>query len=530
VAASSGRDRNDLDQILRSRSAGLPAAAPPSVRASAPSWWRAAAGELSPRLLWRKHRIFSILVLLSLIPRVLAELAFRPAMLIADSYQYMQLGAQFALGRLRPSGYPALLRILLPLHSLPVITTLQHLLGIGVAVIVYGLLRGWGLPGWGAALATVPTLFDPRQIALESYILPDALFGFVVIAVVVVLLTRRKPSGWQCAVAGLGIGYAALLRGDGLPLIVPVLAYMLVRRVGWRSVAAGAAAFAVPVLGYAFLFYVSYGTFSLTNSDGLFLWARTMSFANCKTIKPPADLAPLCPDRQGVATKRASPADYLWSPRAWWIRRDAGRPGPTPAENALAMRFALDAIKAQPMSYVREVSIELGRAFTNTHSPQMVDELAFSQVPAVPVLPPNYARYLRAYTRARSNQHAVRPYARMLLQYQKYVYFPGPALLAVLLAGLAGVIWNWRRWGGPAALPWTMAVVLLVVPVALSEYLYRYAIVAVPLACLATGLGFVPAIRHPDRAARQEALPTLGGQNHAIPGAGIVTEDHGNAG
>jgi hypothetical protein len=475
--------------------------------AAARPWWTAVATELKPHALWHKHRVFSILVLLSLVPRVLAELAFRPALLIADSYQYLQAVRPFALGRLRPSGYPLLLRVLLPLHSLLFITALQHVLGIGVAAIVYGLLRHWGMPAWGAALAAVPTLFDPRQIALESYVLPDVLFGFVVVGVVGLLLTRRKPGVWHCSLAGLGLAYATVLRGNGLPLILPVFGYLLVRRVGWRPFLAGAAAFAVPLLGYASLFYADYGTFNLTNSDGLFLWARTMSFANCKVIKPPADLAALCPDRQGV-TKPASPADYLWSPRAWWMN-DA-KPGPTAANNSLAMHFAVDAIRAQPRSYLREMSIELTRAFTDGDAPKTIDELAFSATPAIPLPPPPYTRDLRQYTGASSNEHAIQPYAQALLRYQRYVFFPGLAFAVVLLAGLAGVIRNWRRWGGPGALPWAVAVILLITPIALSEYLYRYAIVAIPLACLAAGLAFTPAVRSRDLAAPQVAKPADG--------------------
>ena len=62
----------------------------------------------------------------------------------------MQEGVHLTVGVLRPAGYPMLLRVLEPFHSLVLITTLQHLMGIAVAAIVYGLLRKKGLPGWGA--------------------------------------------------------------------------------------------------------------------------------------------------------------------------------------------------------------------------------------------------------------------------------------------------------------------------------------------------------------------------------------------
>ncbi len=487
-------------------------------------WLHRVAAELKPRALWSRHRVFSILVLLSVALRVLAELAFRPAMLTSDSFNYLQDGTTFTLGELRPSGYPILLHLISPLHSLLLITTLQHLVGIGTAVIVYALLRSWGLPGWGAALATVPTLFDPRQVALESYILPDTIFGFVVVAAVAVLLTRRRPGIWQCVIAGLAIAYAALLRGNGTPLIIPVLAYMLVRRVGWRAFTAGVAAFVLPVLGYATLFYVNYGQFNLTNSDGMFLWARTMSFANCKIIKPPADLRRLCPSRQGIpaytTAGRSTPADYLWAPGVWW-KVDA-TPGPTAANNALGMRFAIDAIRAQPMGYVDAVASDVAKAFTPDHGPYTVDELAFTRQPAITKLQSYYARDLRLYTLSDENQHAVQPYAHLLFVYQKYVYLPGPALLAVLLVGLVGIGRNWRRWGGLSALPWAAAVVTIVASAALSEYLYRYVIVAVPLACIAAGLAFVPASRQPDPARPLSDSPRSAANGHGIPDAAAV--------
>jgi hypothetical protein len=482
---------------------------------------RRAAAELTPRALWSRHRVFSILVAASVALRVIAELAFRPALLISDSFNYLQDGTTFTLGQLRPSGYPILLHLLSPLHSLLLITTLQHLIGIGTAVIVYALLRHWGLPGWGAALATVPTLFDSRQVALESYILPDTIFGCVVVAAVAVLLSRHRPAVWQCVVAGLAISYAALLRGNGTPLIIPIIAYMLVRRVGWRAVTAGVAAFALPVLGYAALFYVNYGQFNLTSSDGLFLWARTMTFANCQVIRPTAPEARLCPASQGIPAYtrygRSTPADYLWAPKVWW--KMAAKPGPTAANNQLAMQFALTAISDQPMGYVGAVATDVAAAFDRVRHPHTVDDLAFTRTPAIPHLQSYYVRDMRQYTLSDQNQHAVDPYAQLLLVYQRFIYLPGPGLLAVLLVGLAGIGRNWRWWGGLGALPWASAAVTIVAAAALSEYLYRYVIVAVPLACMAAALAFVPASRRPDPARPPDASPQPAAAGHGVPEA-----------
>ena len=155
------------------------------------------------RYLWRNHRMITIAVTLSLIPRVLAALAFRPAQFTPDSFSYMAEGVHPGLSQWHPAGYPAFLWLLSPFHSLLLVTTVQHLLGIATAVIVYAVLRRWDLPAWGATLAACPVLFDSRQVALEASILPDVVYALILTLAVAALLTRRAPSPGRCAVAGL---------------------------------------------------------------------------------------------------------------------------------------------------------------------------------------------------------------------------------------------------------------------------------------------------------------------------------------
>ncbi len=462
---------------------------------------RAALSAVRPKALWRSHRLFTILVLLSLLPRILAARAFRPALLTADSFLYMKDAVNSTLGVIRPSGYSFFLRVLEPFHSLLLITTIQHLMGIAIAVIVYGLLRYHGLPGWGAALAAAPTLFDTRQIALESYILPDTLYCLVIMLAVAVLLTKHTPRLWQCAVAGLLLAYASVLRGNGLPIVFVALAFMLARRVGWRALAAALAAAAIPLIGYAAAYDHSYGQFNITSSDGIFLWSRTTSFANCAIIKPPARLLPLCPSREksihvpppsawSVSSLLAAPtsADYLWAPDVWW-RHDA-HPGINAYNDKLGRQFAIDAIKAQPLDYLRVSGRDIGLVFLSTDRPLAHETMSFTTAPHIAVLPSYYIADLRAYAHTTQNTHPVQPYAYFLFLYQLPVYFPGFVFFLVVLAGLAGVIRDWRRWGGLQALPWLIAAISIVLPALLTQSLYRYTIVAIPLACLAAGMTF----------------------------------------
>jgi hypothetical protein len=75
--------------------------------------------------------------------------------------------------------------------------------------------------------------------------------------------------------------------------------------------------------------------------------------------------------------------------------------------------------------------------------------------------------------------------------YQLPVWFPGIVFFGVMASGLVLLIRRWRGWGRYAALAWGVAIVNLVVPIAAHELDYRYAISAVPFACLALGLVFI---------------------------------------
>jgi hypothetical protein len=454
----------------------------------------------SARDLWRGHRLITITAALSLVPRVLAALAFRPAQFTPDSFSYLAEGVHPGLSQWHPAGYPFFLWLLSPFHSLLLVTALQHLAGIATAVAVYAVLRRWDLPAWGATLAACPVLFDTRQIYLESSILPDVLYGLLLTGAVVVLLDRQPLTPRRCAVAGLLMFGVAILRGNGAPEMVAVLAVLAIQRAGWRAAGAAAAGFAVPLAGYMGIFAARYGNFALTNSDGMFLWSRTMSFANCRIIRPPADLRPLCPDRQPVPPHPApawsvpallsarTPATYLWAPGVWW--RETRPRGFNAANNSRATRFALTAIADQPGAYLRTVASGVMLTFLTTDRSLSVRALHFTPVPDVASLNAPQERHLRLYGHVAADTYPVEPFAYFLYLYQEPVYFPGIAFGLALAAGLAGAVRNRRRRGGPSALPWAVALLGVVVPVAVHEYHYRYAITVVPLACLAAGLAF----------------------------------------
>jgi len=497
---------------------------------------RGAAASVTPASAWRNHRLFTIAACVSVIPRVIAALGFSPALLIQDSFDYMKEGVHLTpLYQVRPEGYPLLLRVLEPFHSLLLVTTLQHLMGIGLGVIIYAVLRTRGLPAWGATLAAAPTLFDSRQIWLESSILPDTLFTFVLMIAVAILLVRPKPAVWQAMIVGLLVAWASLIRGNGAPIIVIILVYLLIQRVGWRVLTACLAAFAIPLAGYALVFFSEYGQLNITDSTGMFLWARTTSFANCAVIKPPADLVPLCPQNQpdypaspappwsvSALLNERTPADYLWASGVWY--QVDKHPGINAYNNKLATEFAERAIEAQPLDYVKTVGEGVFLTFFATDRSQAYLSDHFTVAPHVTTLAPYMKIDEDRYAHTTSNTHVVQPWAFIMFLYQLPVWFPGWAFLAVMVAGLVMLIARWRGLGKYAALAWGVAIVNLVVPIAAAELDYRYALSVVPFACLALGLACV---RKPAVAAVAAVASAGPAAASAASGAGPADEGPG---
>ena len=462
----------------------------------------------------RRHRVFAVTAAVAVLPRVAAMLGFQPALLFRlDSYDYLRGAVHLSPNLINVSGYSVFLRLLRPLHSLVVVVATQHVMGLGVAAMVYALLRRYGLPAWGATLAAAPVLFDPGQLVAEQLVMADMLAMTLMMAGLTVLLIRQTLS-WPVIVAvGLLIGASVTIRPTTLPLVVLVPAYLLLRGAGWRRAAgwlrSGLALGAglVPVLGYAAWFAAVHGPFTMTDSDGLFLWSRTMSFANCADIRPPADLRALCPGAQlgalaePVPSLRPQPIVYLWDRDAWqWRHARAtlvpGTAAFTPANNGRALRFAIRAIKAQPLAYLSVVDRDSLKSFA------IANDLRFpGYQPSTLSLPAADRGYaigaVDAYTGTTQGvagdlggglgTRLQQPFAAIMIYYQRIVFLPGPVFALILATGLAGCLMLRRR-SAEGTFLWITAVILMVVPTAEHEYDYRYILPCVPIACIAAAL------------------------------------------
>ena len=461
-----------------------------------------------PAEIWRRcarviagNRLFTGVLLVAAALRVDAELGYRWQSWFNDSFSYMRAAVTLTPGTTRPSGYPVYLWLLSPAHSYLLVTGSQHLMGLAVAVMIYALARRrFGAPAWLAVLATLPVLYDGFEIQLEHLIMADTLFLFLVTAAVTVVLWRPAP-GWRaCLLAGLLLGASATVRPTGLPLLAVFLLYLLIRLSGsWRRVIAGlaacAVAFAVPVAGYEAWYAAAHGRFAMTDSTGVFLYSRVMTFADCSRMSLPAGLLPLCttvpPDQRPIAQA------YIWTDASPLLRLPSAEF--SPATDHLAESFALRAIAAQPLDYAQTVWDDTVRSFGWNRSvfpnPQTYDAYLFgSQSLTIPASPvggyPSAAAY---YARGNPATVVVNPFAEVIRAYQRYVGLPGTVYGLILLAGLAAMAARWRRGGREALLPWLCSVALIVVPAATAEFDYRYVTTAVPFACLALAVALGPA-------------------------------------
>jgi hypothetical protein len=263
--------------------------------------------------------------------RVLAQLAYRPALLYIDTMKYLYNAYPGA----DPVGYKVPLRAILAVGSLGTVTAVQHLLGLAMAVTIYVVLLRHGTARWLAAIAVAPVLLDAYQIQIEQTIMPDVWFEALIVAGIAVLLIRApRPGLVAVAIAGLILGTSATFRQIGEVLILPALLYVVAVGGGWRAVAARSAAlivaFAIPIGAYMSGSYLISGHFWLGNATpSVNSYGRMAAAANCAALRIPGYERALCP----TARQRSYGID--------WLDHDTASPLKTYAAPAGMNRYAV---------------------------------------------------------------------------------------------------------------------------------------------------------------------------------------------
>lgn len=296
-------DRDSLVTVLGGN--GVVSPAPPRTRAAvgaaAPASRRATAGAIL-----RQHWLAATLLAAGLVLRVLALLAYRPALFYIDSVKYIDSSQGND-----PEGYKAPLRAILFVANFDTVAAVQHLLGLAMAVALYVLLVRRGASRWLAALAIAPVLLDGYQLQQEQTIMPTVWFEALIVAGLVILLWRPDP-GWRRVVAaGLVLGTSATVAQVGETLVLPAVIYLLAAGGGWRLALGRAAtvcvAFAVPILAYSTGSYLATGLFALSHQGATSMYGRTAAAVDCATIRLTAAERAICP----TAAQQAKGDDWL---------------------------------------------------------------------------------------------------------------------------------------------------------------------------------------------------------------------------
>ncbi|MBO0820503.1 MAG: hypothetical protein J2P26_06590, partial [Nocardiopsaceae bacterium] len=506
----------------------------------------------------RRNKLFAAALAAGALLRLLTVLGYPGALWFAgDSYVYLGAAMRPQPDLSKSTGYSFFLRALLPLHSLTLVVVLQHLMGLADAVIIYALLRRAKVSRKWATVATLPMLLDAFVIEDEHLIMTEALFTFLFMAALALVLWRPTISWWKALVAGLLLGYAAVVRTEGEVVLILFPLFLLIRGWAWKTVRGWAMAglmcvgILIPLGGYMAWFDSEHGAFDTTLAQGFFVWGRVSSFADCAVIKPAGEMTRVCPTQP--IKDRSAPGNYIW--HAPYVHENINSIGGpvSPRGNSLLTRFAIQAVADQPLGYAKTVVkgtlLSFGFPRIAYPGPGTVYYYSFHahyKTARHNMLPPTAANKKKsswipggtAYGDWMNYGHQTpgavnKVFAYPMIGYQRVFYTWGPLLALIYLTGLGGVLavrrrgWTPRRaWDvrklrlafqirGTTMLPWITAAALLLAPVAIADFDYRYLIPAIPFASLAAGLAFAPSRKRPD--ASPAPAPAPGQHESTVP-------------
>jgi hypothetical protein len=425
--------------------------------------------------------------------------AYRPALLFTDSFAYLRDAHDLTPATLRPMGYSVLLRAFEPLSASHFwVVVLQHVLGVGLAVLCYCFLVRRGVPGWGAALAVLPVLIDPLQLVLEHYILADVLFEALLVVACILLLWHHRPGPATVALVGTLVASAALVRGAGTFLLAFFLIALLCLRVRWTTVAAYLAAVAVPLSLYAVYFHDHHGKYAVTTGGPRFLYARLAPIMPCSAAELPVEQRPLCPQER--VGDRPDTNYYMWTGRKEWMSQL--RPPEGMTQDDVLRAFDKRMVRSQPVVYARAVLRDFARGFGP------------SRTKDVPGYPAEYWLFDDHYwsmdsfiasgeaPASRLRGKSYNPTAASALKtYRHWVYTPGPLLaLLVLLCAAAVVGLGRSRFSAQRVAVGVLSgsvLLTMATGAALSGFSWRYQLPQIPLLPVAGALALTALIRGP---------------------------------
>jgi hypothetical protein len=398
-----------------------------------------APGRHAALALLRRHWLAASLLAAGTALRLLVLLAYRPVLFFVDSVRYL-----YNAQGMDPVGYKGPLRAILFVANFDTVAAVQHLLGLGMAVVIYLLLLRLGVSRWLAALAIAPVLLDGYQLQIEQMVMPDVWFEALIVAGLAILLWQPRPGWRRVVIGGIVLGTSATVAQVGEALLPAAVIYLLAASGGgWRQAIGKAAAacgsFALPILIYCTVSFLLSGAFFLSHSGVTSFYGRAAAAADCATIKLPAAERGMCPTK----------AQQAMGPD--WLEYNDGSPIrpyyndlPRGEVDSLISDFTHRVLEQQPLRLARAYSTDVVKLFALTRQTRQGDTsiTRWQFQTKYTYYPPwtSEAVVKKATARFGGGTPAVwRPVAAFLRAYQlDGGYTPGPLLAVCVLAGLAG--------------------------------------------------------------------------------------------
>ena len=436
---------------------------------------------------WLVHVPFALLVVAALVPRVVALVGYRPLlMFFGDSQTYLIAAQSSQLSTSRPFGYSAFLRLMSWTHEIWTIALIQHLAIIFLAIILYSTLLHLNAPVWLALIVPAPMLLDGYQILIEHVAMTEVLFSILIVGALLVAIRRRFTLG-SGLVVGVLLAAATLTRTVALPVIAIMLAYLIARRVSWKSICACIVAFCLPIVAYAGWFLATYDTFAI-QKDGRFLYARVAPIGDCTRLTLSNAARELCDSTPLDA--RPGSNFYAWDRTSPFNQIPKGQTAVAIGQQreVEGREFGVAVITQQPLDYARLVAHDLVHYFSPGRFSSVQDTPpSWWDFPLVPARPDQQVVLSGSdFADDKSDVSLSQQAATFLRGWQSVFGTQGLFLLLCLLLGIAGAVVGRRIKGGARRLdPLLFAATgtaLIVVPSATSVFDYRYALpAAIPL-------------------------------------------------
>ncbi|TCC18980.1 glycosyltransferase [Kribbella speibonae] len=318
----------------------------------------------------RKHWLLAVFLLVGLVLRVLAIVAYRPAIIYTDSVQYLTNMGELSPDKLNPIGYDFVLGPLVAIGGLTFVVIVQHLTGLLLGVAIYALARRLTVYRWLAAFAAAPILLDAYQVQIEQNIMAETTFDVILVAILWLLLAKGAPGWRRAAAVGVLVGAAFTVRAIGMVLLIAVVLYLIAsgkQRV--RRTAAAVAGFGVVFAAYAGYYHAETGRWGFTGAENQILYGRTATVANCAKLPLNEGTRLFCPKEP--LGQRLGVDNYAHNHYG-----DPNWPGPLPpgtTKRQLATEFAHEVIKHQPLDVTWAALKDFAKGFAPTRTSEPND-------------------------------------------------------------------------------------------------------------------------------------------------------------